>query len=96
MNIDPRMGVTPPQGVSKEEHEALQRVSQQFEAVFVNQLVDAMRKTVTKGGLIAESQAERVFQGMLDQQYAESISHSEELGLSKLIYEHLLRSSRGR
>lgn len=55
-----------------------------------------MRKTVTPGGLIPESNAERVFKGMLDSENAERMADSEQLGLSNIVYEHLLRTSQGR
>ena len=71
----------------------IMQAAKQFESLFVNQLVSAMRKTVVKSGFVPESNAERVYQSMQDQQYAERISDTEQLGLSKMIYEHLLRSS---
>lgn len=70
----------------------LRKVSKQFEAVFIGQLVNAMRQTVPREGFIKQSQAERVFQGMLDQEYAQRISDSEQLGLSDLVYRHLLQA----
>lgn len=92
----PPVHTPPPSGLSKEDDAALRKVSKQFEGVFVNQLVGAMRKTISKGGLIKESQAERVFQGMLDAEHAQAISDADQLGLSNVIYEHLLRTTTGR
>lgn len=79
----------------QEEHPELKEVSRQFESVFVNQLVGAMRKTVVKGGLVPESQAERVYQSLLDSEYSQKISESDQIGLSKMVYEHLLRRTQG-
>jgi Rod binding domain-containing protein len=59
-------------------------------------MVNAMRKTIQPGGLTPPSQGERVYQGMLDTQHAEHMAESNQLGMSDLIYEHLLRSSGGR
>lgn len=77
---------------SKEAHPELRKVARQFESVFVNQIVQAMRKTVTKGGLVPESNAERIYQNLLDAEYAQHISESEQMGISTLVYEQLLRS----
>jgi peptidoglycan hydrolase FlgJ len=75
------------------EDEALMNVSKQYEGLFVNQLVNAMRKTVDQGGgLIPQSQGERVFQAMLDSEYAQKISDAGTLGLGRMIYEQLLRN----
>ncbi|MEC8930012.1 MAG: rod-binding protein, partial [Candidatus Latescibacterota bacterium] len=49
-----------------EQRQALREASRQFEAVFLNQMLKAMRETVGDGGLIEKSQGEEVFQGMLD------------------------------
>ncbi len=71
----------------------IKEVSEAYEAIFLNQLVSAMRKTVPKeGGLIPETHAERVFQSMLDSEYSQKMAQSEQIGLSRLIYEQLLRS----
>ncbi len=70
---------------------AVKKVAQQYEALFVNQLISAMRKTITKGGIVPESNAERVYQSMLDSEHAQNMAKTEQLGLSKLIYDHLMR-----
>lgn len=85
----------PEAGMSETEKEGMKRVSKQFESLLVNQMIGEMRKTVGSGGLIPESQAERVFRGMLDQEYSQRISDTGELGLSKMIYDHLLQKYRG-
>lgn len=73
------------------ENPQLRQVAKGFEAIFVNQMVGAMRKTVTKNDFIPESHAEKVYQGMLDSEYSQRMAESGHLGLSNLIYEHLLR-----
>jgi peptidoglycan hydrolase FlgJ len=102
MKIPP---VSPPTGsppvadtsnVSDEEKAALQKVSEGFEAIFVNQMVGEMRKTVEKGGLVPESQAERIYSAMLDQEFSSQIASSQQIGLSKMIYDHLLRNRNSR
>lgn len=78
------------------ENKELKKVAKQFEAVFINQMIGAMRKTVTPGGLIPESNAERVFKGMLDSETSERMADTEQFGLSQIVYEHLLRTSQGK
>ncbi len=72
-----------------EQDKKLMEVSKQFEGIFVNQMVSAMRKTVVRQGLVPESHAERVYQGMLDQEHAQKITDTGELGLANLVYQHL-------
>ena len=90
MKISPQ--ALAPSAMERTEDKALRDVSKQFEALFVNQLVSAMRKTVVKDGLFKESQAEKVYQGMLDFEHSQRMAESGQIGLSKLIYEHLLRT----
>ncbi len=82
---------------SDAQKESLKQVSKQYEALFVNQLVSAMRKTVDRtGSLVPESHAEKTYQNLLDYEHSQRIADSELLGLSKLVYEHLLRGSGAR
>lgn len=83
--------ITMPQGIIKKEYdEDLMKVSKEFEAIFVNQMVSTMRKTVAKGGLVPESNAEKIYQSMLDYEYSKKISDSGQIGLWKIVYDHLL------
>ena len=72
--------------------QALRDASTEFEAIFMNQLVSAMRKTVGESGLIQKSQGEKMFEGMLDEEWARGLAgrpgHS---GLSEMIYRQLSR-----
>ncbi len=70
-------------------------ISRQFEAVFVNQLIGAMRSTITKGGYVPESHAEKIYQGMLDTEYSERIAATDQMGLAKIIHSQLLRTQNG-
>lgn len=90
MKIEPKPAGIKPPGRPKEDAD-LKAVSRQFESLLVNQMVSAMRKTVIRQGLIPESNAEKIYQSMLDQQYSERIAEGEGMGLSKLVYERLLR-----
>lgn len=77
-------------------NDPLMKVSQDFEALFLNQLIGAMRSTVSReDSLIPQSTGERAYQAMLDTEYSKQMAASEQIGLSKMVYEHLLRVSSG-
>ncbi len=82
--------------LSPEERGKLRAVAQQFEAVFLNQMVGAMRKTVQPNAMMPESQGEKIYKSMLDSEHAEAMAQSNQFGLSDMIYEHLLRTAGGR
>mgnify|MGYP001576401297 CR=1 FL=1 len=72
--------------------QALREVAKEFEAVFLNQLVSAMRKTVGESGLIDKGEGEKVFEGMLDEEWARNLAGRHGAGgLSDLIYRQLSR-----
>jgi flagellar protein FlgJ len=79
-------------GTVEAQREALREASRQFEAVFLNQMLKAMRETVGDGGLIKKSQGEEVFQGMLDEEWSKSLAgrHGSR-GLNEVLYRQLAR-----
>jgi peptidoglycan hydrolase FlgJ len=60
-----------------------------FEALFVKYMMQQMRETIPKDGLFGQSQAEKIYTGMLDDEVAKSISHGRGLGLAKAMYEQM-------
>lgn len=70
----------------------LMKVSQDFESIFVSQLFKEMKKTVEnmeKNGIFHGGMAENIFTDMLYDQYAVEASHTNSIGLAKLVYDSL-------
>ncbi len=57
-----------------------------FESLFLKQMLDVMRKTVHKDGLLNGGMSEEVFQDMLYGEYAKKMAETAQFGLSDLIY----------
>ena len=76
---------------NKEEmRHALKDVSKEFESIFVYQMITAMRKTVAESSLIKKSNGEKIFEGMLDEEWARKLSGQNSMsGLSDVIYRQL-------
>ena len=93
-NLDPQALLqtakqTPdPQRVYKDK-EALKKSCQDFEAIFLQSLFKAMRKTVPEGGLFEKSNSTEIFQEMFDQEVATSISRKQSVGLAEQMYRQL-------
>ena len=69
---------------------ALRDASREFEAVFMNQMVSAMRKTVGEGGILNKSNGESIFEGMLDEEWAKKMaSKTGPNSLSEILYKQL-------
>ena len=63
---------------------------QKFESYFLKEMIKAMRRTVDKSdSFIPQSNAEEIFQDMLDDEYAKSSAKGSGIGLAKMMYEQL-------
>lgn len=77
---------------SKDPKAALKAAAKQFETVFMNMVLKSMRDTVPKDGLMSGGSEEQMFQGMLDQQFAQSMADGKGTGLADLIVKQLSRN----
>ncbi len=87
----PRIAAT---GVSKQNRSIdktskLYKVSQEFEAIFIKQMLNVMRKSVAKTGLLDGGMAEEFFEDMLYDEYAEKMAESGSFGIADMIYRQL-------
>lgn len=80
-----KTGMTP----SQNRDPKLWKVSQQFEAIFLQQMLDAMHKTVPHSGFMPNDFAEKVHESMFDQAVANAISQNSNLGIASAIYRQL-------
>lgn len=85
----PAAAVVPKGQVDKK----LLKACQEFEAIFINQMLTAMRNTVPKSGLLKQGLAHNIYEDMLYQQYADKIAKSANFGLAKELYNQLSGNS---
>ena len=67
----------------------------QFEAIFLQQMMVAMRKTVPESDLTPRSYATSTYESMMDQAISESGSKQAPLGLAMNMYRQLQRDGHG-
>ncbi len=67
----------------------LQKACEGFEAIFINTLLQEMRKTVPDDGLLPTSNAARTWQQLFDNQLAENLASRQEMGVAKMLYQQL-------
>ena len=70
--------------------EGLKQVAQQFESLFLNMMLKSMREATPQDGMMDSDQT-RLYTSMLDQQLAQKLSSSGQLGFAKLIEQQLGR-----
>jgi flagellar protein FlgJ len=65
----------------------LYKASEDFEALFIKQMLNVMRKTVPKDGLLEGGFAEDIFEDMLYDEYAKKMAETANFGIAKTIYD---------
>ncbi len=61
----------------------------EMESLLVGRMLKEMRKTVQKSGWINGGSAEEIFEDMLYDEYALSLSRNSNLGMAKMLYNEL-------
>ena len=69
----------------------LYKVSQDFEAIFIKQMLDAMRKTINKEDDLLGSGGigQDVYEDMLYDEYAKKMAQTAQFGLADSVYREL-------
>ena len=75
--------------IANNEKKRLREVSEDFEALMINQMLKEMRKTVQKSELINGGMAEQIFEDMLYDEYSKEFSKTKTFGLADIIYNQL-------
>ena len=68
---------------------ALKKVSQEFEAVFIGQLLKVMRDTIEESGLFGGGFGKSIYTELFDQEISLSMARRGALGISDLLYRSL-------
>jgi flagellar protein FlgJ len=93
--IDPRIiaGSASPKAPQQLRNERdlvrLRESSREFEAIFVMEMLKAMRKTIPEGGLFEKDTATEIYEEMLDTERARAIAAGDGIGLGKAMYEQM-------
>jgi len=69
--------------------EALRQSTREFEALYINEMFKAMRKTIPEGGLIEKGMGQDIYQEMIDMERARNASEGKGIGLGDAMFEQL-------
>ena len=73
----------------KNDDSGLKTASQEFEAIFINMLLQQFRASASEDGLIPRSNAVKTFEEMMDSQMATNLSRGESFGISDMMFQQL-------
>lgn len=75
---------------SPENIEAIKKLSDEFEGIFLEIVLKSMRETVDKSQMTDGGNGEQIFQSMLDSEYAKNLASQRTTGLAASIEQQLL------
>ncbi len=67
----------------------LREVCEEFEAIFVKQMLKSMKNTVNKSGLLNGGFAEEIYDDMLTDEYAKKMTKTAHFGIADSLYRQL-------
>ena len=89
MKLNAQLNSVKKAGLSEAETAKLKDACRDFEALFIKQMLDTMRKTVSKSGMLDGGMAEDVFEDMLYDKYADSMASTGDFGIAKMMFSEL-------
>ena len=76
-------------------HDELKRASQEFEAIFLAQLLKVMRETIEESGLTEGGFGKSIYTELFDQEVALNMARRGALGIADMLYENLSAKEAG-
>ncbi|MBN2319514.1 MAG: peptidoglycan DD-metalloendopeptidase family protein [Acidobacteria bacterium] len=70
----------------------LEKVSREFEAIFITYMLKVMRETIEESGLTEGGPGKTIYTEMFDQEIAQCLAKRGTLGISDLLYRNLIDS----
>jgi peptidoglycan hydrolase FlgJ len=68
---------------------ALRQATQEFESLFIAQMMKTMRGTVPQSGLMGSDSGQGIFREMLDQELSRQIAFAGGFGIGDILYQQL-------
>ncbi len=69
--------------------ESLRQSTREFEALYINEMFKAMRKTIPEGGLIEKDMSQDIYEEMMDMERARIASDGKGIGLGQAMFDQL-------
>ena len=74
----------------------LKEAAQEFEAIFINEMYKTARKTISESGLFEKSNAEKIFEEMLDMERSRQVSRNSNMGIADQMYRQMAKAIENR
>ena len=81
----------PPVNSAPRSHEAIRRAAEEFEAVFLQQMLEPMFAGIKTDGLFGGGQGEYMFRSLMTQEYGKTLARTGGIGLADSVMREMLR-----
>jgi len=71
--------------------EAIDKAAKDFESFFLSQMLDQISQGISSDGMFGGGHAEKVFKGLLNQEYGKAIAQSGGVGIADMVKTEMLR-----
>ena len=78
---------------SRPDAEQAELVAKEFESIFINMMLSAMRKTAPMGGLIGEGLGAKTYSQLLDNEYAKVVNENFDFNFHDALVRQILAGS---
>jgi len=78
-------------GEKKLDREKLKKACSDFEALFMARMLKLMRQSIPQNGLLGNGPGKEIYQGLMDQELAKTMSQRGGVGLGEKLYRQVLQ-----
>ena len=83
-------------GVKRSDEGKLRKACEDFESIFISQMLKAMRQTIPKSGLLDGGSQQDTYLSLFDEELSKSMAKRGGIGLGKILYQNILNQEKNR
>jgi len=77
-------------GNKKLDREKLKKACEEFESLFIFQMLKSMRQTIPQTGFLGNGSEKDIYQSLLDQELSKNMAKRNVMGLGELVYKQMI------
>ena len=78
-------------GVKEIDEGKLKKACEDFESIFISQLLKVMRQTIPKSGLLDGGSQQDAYLSLFDEELSKSLAKKGGIGLGKILYQNIMK-----
>ena len=83
-------------GVKKMDEGKLKKACEDFESIFISQMLKEMREAIPKSGLLDGGSEQDAYLSLFDEAFSKNIAQGGGIGLGKILYQNVMKQVKPR